>query len=201
MKENIVKNNDSIYIFGGGQMYRQTAPLLDASKITVLDVYDDLKNPLDIQNIPLLYICGFKDMKQRGNRYKELLAQGYSMMSFVSENTIVSEHTSIGCGVVIHQGVIIDNFVVIEDCVFINMGASISHDCVIKQNVYISPQAALSGFVTVESDVFIGINATIIDGITIGEGAVVAAGAVVTKDVPPYTMVAGCPAMVKRSYR
>ncbi len=47
----------------------------------------------------------------------------------------------------------------------------------------------------------IGSNATIMCGVTIGEGALVGAGAVVTKDVPPYTVVAGNPAKIlhKRS--
>ena len=45
-----------------------------------------------------------------------------------------------------------------------------------------------------EGDNWIGANAIILRGVTIGEGAVVAAGAVVTKDVAPYTIVAGCPA-------
>jgi maltose O-acetyltransferase len=48
--------------------------------------------------------------------------------------------------------------------------------------------------VTVEDYVFIGPRAIILPGITIGKGAVVAAGAVVTKDVEPYTIVGGVPA-------
>ncbi|MCX7625159.1 MAG: hypothetical protein N2Z21_02970 [Candidatus Sumerlaeaceae bacterium] len=40
----------------------------------------------------------------------------------------------------------------------------------------------------------IGSSATILCGVTIGEGAIVGAGSVVTKDVPPYTIVAGVPA-------
>jgi len=44
----------------------------------------------------------------------------------------------------------------------------------------------------------IGSNATILCGVTIGEGAIVGAGSVVTKDVPPYTIVAGNPARVIR---
>lgn len=43
-------------------------------------------------------------------------------------------------------------------------------------------------------NVWVGSNATILPGVTIGEWAVVAAGAVVTKDVPPYTVVGGTPA-------
>ncbi|HEX2986561.1 MAG TPA: acyltransferase [Chloroflexota bacterium] len=44
----------------------------------------------------------------------------------------------------------------------------------------------------------IGSNATILCGVTIGEGAIVGAGSVVTKDVPPYAVVAGNPARVRR---
>ena len=44
----------------------------------------------------------------------------------------------------------------------------------------------------------IGSNATVLCGVTIGEGAIVGAGSVVTKDVPPYTVVAGNPAKVLR---
>ena len=48
------------------------------------------------------------------------------------------------------------------------------------------------------NDVWIGVNAVIMDGITVGDGAVVAAGAVVTKDVPPYAIVGGVPAKLIR---
>lgn len=47
-------------------------------------------------------------------------------------------------------------------------------------------------------DVWIGARAIVMQGITIGTGAVVGAGAVVTKDVPPYAIVAGCPAKIIR---
>lgn len=48
------------------------------------------------------------------------------------------------------------------------------------------------------NDVWIGANATILDGVRIGHGAIVAAGAVVTKEVPPYGIVGGVPAKIIR---
>lgn len=50
--------------------------------------------------------------------------------------------------------------------------------------------------VVIGNDVWVGLNAVIMDGVKIGDGAVVAAGAVVTKDVPPYAIVGGVPAKV-----
>ena len=47
-----------------------------------------------------------------------------------------------------------------------------------------------------EGDNWVGANVTILRGVTIGEGSVIAAGAVVTKDVPPYSIVGGVPAKV-----
>lgn len=52
-------------------------------------------------------------------------------------------------------------------------------------------------FVVIGSDCWIGADVRIIEGVTIGDGAMVLAGAVVTKDVPPYAIVGGVPATVK----
>lgn len=53
--------------------------------------------------------------------------------------------------------------------------------------------------VTIENNVWLGANATILGGVKIGEGSIVAAGAVVNKDVPPFSIVAGVPAKVIKS--
>src|SRR5262249_55454550 len=53
-------------------------------------------------------------------------------------------------------------------------------------------------FTTIGNDVWIGARVFIRDGVSIGHGAVVAAGAVVTKEVPPYAMVGGVPARIIR---
>jgi acetyltransferase-like isoleucine patch superfamily enzyme len=50
--------------------------------------------------------------------------------------------------------------------------------------------------ITIEDDVWLGVGSTVLDGITIGKGSVVGAGAVVTKNIPPYSIAVGVPATV-----
>lgn len=52
--------------------------------------------------------------------------------------------------------------------------------------------------VVIKKGACVSMSAIIMPGVTIGEGAVIAAGALVTKDVPAWTIVAGCPAKVLR---
>lgn len=54
------------------------------------------------------------------------------------------------------------------------------------------------GDINIDDDVWIGYGATIMSGVHIGQGAIVAAGALVTKDVPPYAIVAGVPARIMK---
>ena len=65
------------------------------------------------------------------------------------------------------------------------------------KNYFFNGISAISkGDIVLDDDVWIGYNVTILSGVHIGQGAIVATGAVVTKDVPPYAIVGGVPAKV-----
>lgn len=59
-------------------------------------------------------------------------------------------------------------------------------------------EAGSNGDIVIDDDVWIGVNSTIMSGVHIGQGAVIAAGAVVTKNVDPYSIVGGVPAKLIR---
>lgn len=59
-----------------------------------------------------------------------------------------------------------------------------------------NPSSYSKGDIIIKNDVWIGTNCTILDGVTIGNGAVIAAGSIVVKDVPPYAIVGGNPAKI-----
>lgn len=93
-----------------------------------------------------------------------------------------------GCCFQDQGGIEIGNDVLIGQQVVI---ATLNHDLCPDRRGSMTPKPVRIG-----NKVWIGAHATILPGVKIGDGAVVAAGAVVTKDVPPYTVVAGVPAKV-----
>jgi acetyltransferase-like isoleucine patch superfamily enzyme len=110
--------------------------------------------------------------------------------------------TKIGQNVGIAPGVFIEEtrpyLVTIEDNVNIGPGVIIvAHD---SSYHCVCPEISiLMGEVTIKRNAYIGAGAIILPGITIGEYSIVAAGAVITKDVPPYVLVAGVPAKILRT--
>lgn len=60
----------------------------------------------------------------------------------------------------------------------------------------LEPEAISYGDIVIDDDVWIGFGCTVLSGVHIGQGAIIAAGAVVTKDVSPYAVVGGIPAKV-----
>lgn len=88
--------------------------------------------------------------------------------------------------------------VIIKDNVILGPGVSIFSENHVFENpeLPVSVQGETRIGVVIEEGVWIGTRATILDGVTIGKNSVVAAGAVVNKDVPDYAIVGGVPAKI-----
>jgi acetyltransferase-like isoleucine patch superfamily enzyme len=111
--------------------------------------------------------------------------------AFIGNNCKISSHSFICEGVRI------------EDNVFVGHGVMFTNDLFPRAtNADGSPQTEADWKLietTVKKGASIGSNATILCGITIGENALIGAGSVVTKNVPPNTVVAGVPATVRKT--
>lgn len=116
--------------------------------------------------------------------------------TFVHSSCILEDEKSItvGRGCILTARSIFTTNIQIGDFVVINLNCTVGHDVVMENFVSVMPSVDIGGNVYIESEAYIGTNATILPGIRIGRGSVVAAGAVVTKDVPPNTTVKGVPA-------
>ncbi len=108
---------------------------------------------------------------------------------FIENQVVVGDRVTVKCGVQLWDGV------TLEDDVFVGPNVTFTNDPQPR-----SRNAAARLLPTlVKKGASIGANATILPGLTIGEGAMVGAGSVVTKDVPPRTLVVGNPARVVRT--
>lgn len=116
--------------------------------------------------------------------------------SFVGRARIFAAHK-----VEIGKNVLISDNVIILDSDLHSISASRRLEEALRWSNGIFPDVydgILGESVFIADHVWIGANSVILKGVTIGEGAIVGAGSVVTKDVPPYTIVAGNPARVIR---
>lgn len=144
-----------------------------------------------------------------------VLGERVAIYAFVNlYGCTIGSDCKIGTFVEIQRGVSIGNHVKISSHSFVCEGVTIEDNVFVGHGVmFINdryPRATANGRLqtaddwqliptTVKRDASIGSNATILCGVTIGEGALVGAGSVVTKDVPPYTVVVGNPARVVRT--
>ena len=129
----------------------------------------------------------------------------------------IGDHTRIGAFVEIQKNARIGKRCKIQSHTFICEGVTIEDEVMVSHGVMfindrdpwaVNPDGSLKTDenwdcipTLVKKRAAIGSNATILCGVTIGEGALVGAGAVVTKDVPDHTVVAGNPARVLRKRR
>lgn len=123
---------------------------------------------------------------------------------------LIREFTKIGNKIVIGTGTVIDGYTELGDRVKIESLVYIPTHSKIGSDVFIGPNSVLTNDrypqrlrdqykpegPFIEESVSIGANCTILPGVRIGEGAFIAAGTVVTKDIPPWSLVKGVPGKI-----
>ena len=130
--------------------------------------------------------------------YRKFSLGDYSVIeSFACINNavgdvIIGDHTRIGLHNTIIGPVIIGSHVNFAQGITVT---ALNHNFEDSEK-RIDEQGVNTSAVIIEDDIWIGANAVVLPGVTIGHHSVVAAGAVVTKDVPPHSLVAGVPAKI-----
>lgn len=172
-------SDDSVVLFGD---YADVAPALEANAAIMTDhvIEHDRRN----SGVPLL------DFKHTNAR--------------IEPGAIIRDQVTIGDNAVIMMGAIINIGAEIGAKTMIDMGAVLGGRATVGENCHIGAGTVLAGVVEppsatpviIEDDVVMGANAVVLEGVRVGKGAVVAAGAIVIEDVEPYTVVGGVPARV-----
>ena len=111
-----------------------------------------------------------------------------------NKSVLIGNNVGINSGTVIISDIVVGNDVLVAPrCGFINRGEHTYDVC--GQTIFSGPRARSENII-IKDDVWIGYGSTILGGIVIGEGSVVASGSTVIEDVPEYSIVAGNPAKV-----
>ena len=118
--------------------------------------------------------------------------ESYSCVNNAVGDVIIGDHTRVGLHNTIIGPVTIGHHVNLAQGITVT---ALNHNFS-DTGKRIDEQGITTAPVVIEDDIWIGANAVILPGVKIGNHSVVAAGAVVTKDVPPHTLVAGVPAKV-----
>ncbi|WP_042349099.1 2,3,4,5-tetrahydropyridine-2,6-dicarboxylate N-acetyltransferase [Bacillus massiliigorillae] len=122
----------------------------------------------------------------------------------IEPGAIIRDQVEIGDNAVIMMGASINIGAVIGAGTMIDMNAILGGRATVGERCHIGAGAVLAGVieppsaqpVIIEDDVLIGANAVVLEGVKVGKGSVIAAGAIVTQDIPAFSVAVGAPARV-----
>lgn len=123
---------------------------------------------------------------------------GVRFVTIVHPDASVARLATIGDGAMVCAGAVVAVAAIVGPGVLVNTRASIDHECRLGQGASLGPGAVLGGNVTLDEGAIVALGASVLHGRHVGAHALVAAGAVVTRDVPALVVAMGVPAKVVR---
>jgi sugar O-acyltransferase (sialic acid O-acetyltransferase NeuD family) len=129
-----------------------------------------------------------------------LLKQRIKPLSIISKNAIIDETANLNSGVLIMPGAIVHKYAFLGDYTLINSGAIIEHEVYIGNGVHVMSGSVITGRAKLDDYSTIGANSTILPDVVVGKDAIVGAGGIAVKDVPPSHIVVGTPAIFLKNH-
>ena len=131
---------------------------------------------------------------ERERYVSQVAALGVRFGRLVHPRAALAPSVRVGVGAVIQAGAIVGAHTTIGDHVMINRGALIGHHSELGDYVTVQPGANIGGATRIGSRAYIALGAQVLDHLAVGEGALVGAASLVTRDVEANTKVMGAPA-------
>lgn len=142
--------------------------------------------------IPALH--KLKKMFMRRKLIDQLGVPEERWVTVIHPTATIADDVMVGHGSFIASNVTIQPGAVVLGFASIRAGANIGHDAIMNGYCYMGPSATLCGGAQIEEGVHVGPNAVIVDGIVVGQYAVVGAGSVATKNITAFDVCFGVPA-------
>lgn len=138
------------------------------------------------------------DNAVRRDKMKSLSEFGFEIPVLIHPFSSVGSGVTFGPGTIVCHGSVLDPGVTVGRGVILNAQSIVGHECVIGDFAHLSGGAKIGAKTQMGEESFIGIGVSVIPGIMIGRRVFVAAGSVVTKNIPDDCSAAGVPARVRR---
>ena len=202
-----------ILVYGSGGHSKVTIDLLEKlQEFNIKGILDDNKeqwgkeyfgykilggiNILEETSKDCKIAIGIASPKTRQKVFEAVQRKGYSVPTLIHPTACIAKGVVMEEGVIVMAHAVINADAKIGKGTVINTSAIVEHECDIGDFTHICPGTHLAGKVIVKDNAFVGLGSCIIEFNEIGEGAIVGAGSVVTKNVPPNTTVVGNPARI-----
>lgn len=193
-----------VYIAGAGGVGREAYDAALAAGIEVAAFLDEKLSGTTVRGLPVLapgeapggagYLVGIADPRVRQRLSQLLEDRGLRPVTVIHPRSIIGPETTLGSGCLVLGGAHVSSSIRIGDHAQVHYNATVGHDAVLADRVTVYPGANVSGSVLLDEDVTVGSNAVVLQGLKVGRGTFVGAGAVVTKDLGPGLVVVGAPA-------
>lgn len=162
----------------------------------VLNGYPVLGSFAALEKLPLntLAICAVGSPADKLRLVKKAKVLGRKFATLIHPAISLSSTVTVGEGVIICTDCILTINISIGDHVAINPGCGIGHDAVLQSYSTLMWHVNVAGKAVVGEGCTLGTKTTVLQGVSIGKWCTVGAGAVVTKEIPPYCTAVGVPA-------
>lgn len=165
--------------------------------LAVVGKFSDVENLRG--NFPQAVVALGNNSSRRQVQQK-LEGLGFALATVIHPAAIISPSAKLGEGTAALAGAIVNACAEVGRGCILNTACSVDHDCVIGEFSHISPGARLGGAARVGDLCWLCMNSTVINGISVANGCVLAAGSALLGDTEPKGLYAGIPAIKKKVY-
>lgn len=191
-----------IYIYGAsghGKVVADIARDNGYEQIVFLDDFSGVKFSENLPKADIIIAIGNNFVREK--LQEKVIKAGFNVVNLIHSSAVISPSAKFGQGIVVMPKAVINADAKINDGVIVNTGAVIEHECVLGEFSHISPNTALAGGVKIGARTHMGILSTAIQKIEIGRNCIIAAGAVVVRNIASNSLAMGVPAKIVRNFQ